>query len=227
MSALLQSIIDSQHNKSQLVFMSQDFLNPFTEIDQHGGKLPYWQQDEALQFVTFRLKDSVPTSKLREWANYRKQWLLRHPQPWDSKTQSDYHCEFSLPFESWLDRGYGECILKDSGNRQILSEIFMHDQNIRVTHLAWINMPNHVHLLFKPLYPLAQLIKTWKGVSARKIGNGSIWQRNYRDTIIRNPEHRLRVLRYIRKNPSKLSSSQFTLWESDEARCLLKEGAHS
>jgi hypothetical protein len=47
-------------------------------------------------------------------------------------------------------------------------------------------MPNHVHLLFKPFWPMEELIKSWKGISARRIGQGSIWQEGYRDTIIRD-----------------------------------------
>lgn len=41
-------------------------------------------------------------------------------------------------------------------------------------------MPNHVHLLFTPLAPLASLMKSWKGISSRRIGSGTIWQENYR-----------------------------------------------
>jgi REP element-mobilizing transposase RayT len=75
-----------------------------------------------------------------------------------------------------------------------------------------------VHLLFTPNWPLEKLLKTWKGVSARRNGKGSIWQRHYRDTLIRNARHFAAVVRYIRKNPAKLPEGTFTLWESERAK---------
>ena len=69
-----------------------------------------------------------------------------------------------------------------------------------------------------PFDPIEDLIKIWKGTSARRIGEGSIWQLNYRDTMIRNERHLYRVIHYIRKNPQHLPKTDFTLWESDLAK---------
>ena len=98
----------------------------------------------------------------------------------------------------------------------------MHFHNERVEHHAWVIMPNHVHLLFKPLVPMEELIKAWKGVSARKIGQGSIWQPNYRDTLIRDGEHFANAVRHIRRNPvkAKLPEGSFSLWESERAKLV-------
>lgn len=52
--------------------MPHEFFNPWSEVEVHGSDLPHWQQEEALQFVTFRLKDSLPQEKLREWKQHRK-----------------------------------------------------------------------------------------------------------------------------------------------------------
>ena len=51
-------------------------------------------------------------------------------------------------------------------------------------HEAWVIMPNHAHVLFRPLMPLQDLVKVWKGVSARRMKEGSIWQKDYRDRLI-------------------------------------------
>jgi REP element-mobilizing transposase RayT len=93
----------------------------------------------------------------------------------------------------------------------------MRDQGTRVHHHAWVIMPNHLHLLFTGLTNLENLIKTWKGVSSRKIGQGRIWQKGYRDTMIRDADHFANAVRYIRRNPSKLRPEHFTLWQSDRA----------
>lgn len=127
-----------------------------------------------------------------------------------------------MSLEFWLDDGLGSCLLKDRITRQILAESLMRFQNERVVHQAWVIMSNHVHLLFKPLVPIEKLIQTWKAYSSLHIGKGPIWHRNYRDTLIRDHDHFIRVVRYIRNNPMKarLSDSQFSLWLGDRARKL-------
>jgi len=37
--------------------------------------LPHWRQESVTYFVTFRLADALPQSKLRELAALREQWL--------------------------------------------------------------------------------------------------------------------------------------------------------
>ena len=47
--------------------MSRDYLNPDAPIEKHRGPLPHWEQNEVIQFVTFRLGDSLPRDKILEW----------------------------------------------------------------------------------------------------------------------------------------------------------------
>ena len=44
-----------------------DYLHPDRQIQKHGDKLPHWQQDEVMQFVTFRLGDALPKTKVDHW----------------------------------------------------------------------------------------------------------------------------------------------------------------
>ena len=78
-------------------------------------------------------------------------------------------------------------------------------------------MPNLLHLLFTPKVPLEILLKAWKGTSARRIGSGSIWQIDYRDTLIRDSGHFANAVRYIRRNPAKLKPGTFSLWQGEKA----------
>lgn len=151
-----------------------DFLNETGEIQKHGQKLPHWQQGEVMQFVTFRLGDAMPTAKISAWKQERDIWLQLHPKPWDNITSQKYHCRFTAQLENWLDQGIGSCLLKDPKNRNIVEDVIMYDQEKQAQPLAWVIMPNHLHVLFTPKAPLAQIIKMWKGISARKIGQGSI-----------------------------------------------------
>jgi methionine salvage enolase-phosphatase E1 len=56
-----------------------------------------------------------------------------------------------------------------------------------------------------------------EGPHREKIGLGSIWQKGYRDTMIRDGDHFANAVRYIRKKPAKLRHSTFTLWQSERA----------
>jgi type I restriction enzyme R subunit len=197
-----------------------EFLNSYGDIAKHGLELPHWQQGEVMQFVTFRLGDSMPQAKLRRWSEERKCWCGVHPQPWSPDEEKEYHRRFTWKLEGWLDAGEGSCLLADPAHRMILEEVLMRFEGERVEHHSWVIMPNHVHLIFTPLVPIESLIKAWKGTSAHRIGRGSIWQKNYRDTLIRDGEHFANAVRYVRRNPLRLKKGTYTLWEGARARAV-------
>lgn len=194
-----------------------DFMDHNSEIKKHGLKLPHWQQDDRMQSVTIRLADSLPAEKLNIWNEARKNWSNHHPKPWNLDTQQEYHQKFIVPFERWLDAGSGSCLFREAKNQEILETALMKFQDSKVSHQSWVIMPNHAHLLFIPLIPMEKLIQSWKGVSARFIGKGSIWQENYFDRMIRDGEHFCNLVRYIRRNPRKLKPGSFKLWEGERA----------
>jgi putative transposase len=195
-----------------------EFFNPRQLIEIHGGTLPHWQQGFCPQFITFRAQDSLPQSILREWREAKRIWLEHNPEPHSGEKRCEYHLRFTRAIEDYLDRGLGACILREAKNREILKDVIMHAQGDKVEHHSWVIMPNHVHLLCTPRLPLADMMKIWKGTSAHRIGGGSLWRANYRDTLIRNETHFLRVMRYIRENPKHLTADAFTLWESEAIR---------
>jgi putative transposase len=200
--------------------MSPDFLNPDAQIEKKcDGDLPHWSQGEVMQFVTFRLGDALPKEKVIHWRIQSEAFRMTWPPPWTPEVEAEYHRQFTMKLERWLDQGSGACWFRDSSNRKVLQEIIMHFQGDRVEHHAWVIMPNHVHLLFKPVAPIEKLVQAWKSVSAKRMGKGSIWQPNYRDTLIRDGEHFANAVRYIRNNPIKvkLRDEEFTLWQSERA----------
>ena len=74
-------------------------------------------------------------------------------------------------------------------------------------------MPDHVHLLFKPLrdagnwpYPLQKVLKMIKGTSARDINklletSGPVWEEESFDHVLRSQESLREKIEYIRMNP--------------------------
>ena len=173
-----------------------------------------------MQFVTFRLADAMPATKLRIWKEEYAVWKNHHPKPWTAAQEQEHLERFVWKLENWLDEGSGSCLLAEPDFRRLLEETLMHDEGRRVDHHSWVIMPNHVHLLFTVRHPLHLIMKSWKGVAARKIGQGSIWQQGYRDTMVRDAEHFRNAVRYIRRNPAKLKRGTYTLWESERAKAV-------
>ena len=204
--------------------MSQ-FFNPYVEIDQHGVKLPHWQQGEAFIFVTYRLGDSLPTELLRAWKTERAIWLASHPVPWDQAAKEDYHERFTKRIDHWLDQGVGSCILQQADIRNIVVSAFNHFDGKRYRIASFVVMPNHVHVVFQPLagYLLEAILHTWKSYTSKEINKCTgrsepLWMSGYWDQLIRNHQHFERCMRYIRENPmqAKLSDEAFTYYENLE-----------
>ena len=185
---------------------------------KYTHKLPHWRQDGKTQFVTFRLADSLPQSKLHELSQIRDEWLKAHPQPWDEKTKKEYNLLIGERIDKWLDAGYGNCSLKNPNVRRIVTDAFLHFNNERYVLLALVIMPNHVHTLLTPAegHDVVATIGRIKGFTASRINkmtndSGEFWQRDCFDRIIRNEMDFDAKLDYIINNPANLPQDAYTL----------------
>ena len=149
-------------------------------------------------------------------------WLALHPEPWDDKTEAEYHERFSQQIDEWLDQGSGSCVLKDPKNSKIVADALRHFNGERVELASFAVMPNHVHVLFRPLgeHALPEILRVWKGFTAREINKrigttGALWQDEYWDRLIRTEQHFIKAAQYIRENPVKanLREGEFAFWE--------------
>ena len=158
------------------------------------GYLPHRDKPGLTQFVTFHLNDSFPESLRSEWAHLLK--------------IEDNH-ERRKKLEEYLDKGKGECHLRQSEIAEIVEDDFLLFHGQRYDLRAWVIMPNHVHLLFKVgEVPMGQLIGDWKKHSGRKahrvLGKlGGFWADDYWDTYMRDGEHELKARKYMENNPVK------------------------
>ena len=192
------------------------FYNKQSETDTHRRNLPHWQQGHVWCFVTWRLADSLPKAKLDQWNTERSDWLKQHPEPWDEEAETAYHEKFSRQIDEWLDQGNGSCVLRDSANATIVAEAVRHFDGERYEIASFVVMPNHVHVLFRPLggHVLADIVKSWKGFTGREINKrmgktGVLWQDEYWDRLIRNERHFFKVAKYIRDNPKGTGARVF------------------
>ena len=184
------------------------FLSAEGTITKRIANLPHWEQGETCVFVTFRLADSIPQSKLGQWKEERDDWLARHPQPWSDEEKSEYLAEFGNVLEKWLDDGLGSCALGQPDNRELVCQALHHFDGERYILYAFAVMPNHVHALFSPIddFGASETLHSWKSFTAHKAvrangASGPFWQKESWDRLIRDYRHFSKVIRYIARNP--------------------------
>jgi len=178
------------------------------------GYLPHCDFPDLVQFVTFRLADSLPASRRGEWEH-----LLAIEDVREKRTK----------LEEYLDRGVGECWLRNPRIAKLSEEALRFFHNERYELLAWCVMPNHVHVLVHVRQkPLVKMVQSWKRyvathagaflserrsptrLGAKRSPNNTPgrrpalqWQREYWDTFMREEEQERKAVRYIENNPVK------------------------
>jgi REP element-mobilizing transposase RayT len=177
-----------------------------------GTFLPHWHQDGKYVFVTFRLHDSLPQEKLQWLREEKESWLKQHPQPWNEKVTKEYINKFGKAVDKWLDNNYGNCLLKKQSNRKIVEDALFFFDGKRYDLVAFVVMPNHIHILMKLRkgYELIEIMQSIKSFTAKKINEnenstGPVWQSESYDRLIRDQKHFENVVRYIIANNKKLA----------------------
>lgn len=144
------------------------------------GYLPHFDLPRVVQFINYRLDDAMPASLRYEWA---------------ALLEIDDELKRRTKIEEYLDRGRGSCLLRDERAAAVVEENWLHSDGQHYRLLAWVIMPNHVHLLVEIWQtPQSQVIKGWKGFTARRINrtlnrHGKLWQDDYWDRYIRDETH--------------------------------------
>ena len=167
--------------------------------------LPHFDSQDAVQFVTFRLADSLPANARETLKAATRPESLR---------------------QEMLDRGWGDCWLRQEPVAQLVEEAFLAFDGSRYRLHAWTVMPNHVHVLFTmlPLASLGEIVGSWKRYTARQANrllgrSGDFWQTDYWDRFIRNDTHFGVVEGYIDENPVKAGLvAAAALWPHGSAR---------
>jgi len=150
----------------------------------------------------------MPESRRGEWEH-----LLKIEDVREKRTK----------LEEYLDRGIGECHLRDPRIAKIAEDAMLHFHNERYELLAWCVMPNHVHVLAHVWQtPLWKMLQSWKRFVAteserrsptRRVSENDTnaparraalqWQREYWDTFMRDEAQEKTAVRYVENNPVK------------------------
>ena len=202
-------------------------FNQEQSVTTTSHKLPHWQQNESACFVTWRMADSLPKEKLNQIESDRKIWLSNNEKPWSKEQTKEYHQTFTDQVETWLDQGHGTCALKNPELSELTLAALKHFDGERYDLHSAVIMPNHVHVLFSPRegHKLSDILHTWKSFTAKEInkkinGEGSFWQTEYYDRLIRSQKHFDRVIDYISENPQKagLAEGGYAIYGQDDKR---------
>ena len=179
------------------------------------GRLPHWEKDSATYFITFRLADSLPKSVLDRITSEREAILKTANQLHRGLSPDERRKiqRLSPPIvEKFLDSGAGGCHLRNPAIAEEIANTLRHFDDERYRLFAWCVMPNHVHVVAR-LFPgqaLATVVHSWKSFTAKRANailgrQGTFWQREYYDHLIRNENEFERAMNYVADNPAKAS----------------------
>jgi REP element-mobilizing transposase RayT len=173
--------------------------------------LPHIQIGGATYFVTFRLKNSLPTEVL-ENLSLEAERIKRLPK---DKISVEQHRWFEK-LDDYLDQSFfGEPLLRNEEIADLVAGA-LHYRDARVYDLiSFCVMPNHVHLICTPLekekdrfYSLTEILHSLKRHTAREANkilqrSGAFWQDESYDHIIRDEAELERIIKYVLYNPVK------------------------
>ena len=121
------------------------------------GYLPHFDVSGLYQAITYRLEDSLPGGA--------------GVPPASSSQTNEKKAEQRKQIEQNLNKGYGSCLLKDKEIAKIVVDAWKYFHGKRYDLVAYVVMPNHVHVLIKTYegFPLSKVIHSWKSFTAHTI----------------------------------------------------------
>jgi REP element-mobilizing transposase RayT len=176
------------------------------------GYLPHREGEHPIYFVTFRLADSLPRDLVLQLRRRRESTKKVMPaaEAAAGPARATELRSLLRTAERCLDSGLGKCHMRDSRIAKIVADAIQHFRGTRYELLAWCVMPNHVHVVFSPLGEnrLDGILHSWKSFSALMANRllrrrGNFWQREYFDHLVRNEGSLLKILQYVKENPTR------------------------
>ncbi len=115
---------------------------------------------------------------------------------------------YSERVDKVLDTGAGECWLREPDIAKLVADALQHFEGERYELRALTIMPNHVHVVVRPLSPhtLSAILKSWKGYTALHANRlldcqGTFWQEESYDHLCRDDDDIARCCAYTLNNP--------------------------
>jgi REP element-mobilizing transposase RayT len=211
-----QPVNSSGDNEESDILLSENYAlgNLLEKFHiRHGAYLPHWTRNGGVYAVTFRLADSLPQSVLVSWKTERNNIIQNAKQqgrPLSDVEENRLYQLYSEKVESYLDAGHGMCELQHDELAKMTQDTLFHFDGKRYDLLAWCIMPNHVHVVVYPYkgFQLSRILHSWKSYSAKQANRllgreGSFWQTEYYDHLIRDESDLRHAVQYLLENPGK------------------------
>ncbi len=180
--------------------------------------LPHIQPENALIFVTYRLAFDIPKEVLSNLLEIRKLYdskLVKVNKVEKSKLKkicNKYLFEIEDKYLN-LCRKSPLWLQNEEVTQIVMNSLRFNDGKLYELHLAMI-MPNHVHMIIKPLtdsnkpVSLAKIMKDHKSFTANEANkllqrNGQFWHHENYDHYIRDDKEYCRIREYVLNNPVK------------------------
>ena len=122
---------------------------------QSRGYIPHIDPGGCSQFITFRLAGSMPQAVLDQWRAELEKGEITD-------------AGFRKRIEIYLDQNYGERWLSDARIAGLVQDTLLNLDGKRYRLIAWVIMPNHVHILIETLEgnPLSEIMQSIKSYTA-------------------------------------------------------------
>jgi len=148
-------------------------------VEVHKRKrLPHWDTQHGIYFVTFNLFDAIPR-----------------------------HVRAEKLGES-LDDSHGACFMRDSRIAKIVADALTHFDGTRYELFAWCVMPNHVHVVLTLADRIDRVVQGWKSFTSKAANKllgreGAFWHEDYFDRTVRDSRELHNTIEYVLNNPAK------------------------
>ena len=185
-------------------------------------RLPHWQPPGATLFFTWRLHGSLPQEALQRLLAEREQ-LERQPLrrgETEQERASRHNKLIFAQFDEMLGQAtHGPRWLGEPHVAQLMTDAFFHHNGQWYDLIAFVVMPNHVHVVLRPMeiqqdtgkepqfVPISKITQGLKGYVAREANRWldhtgqTFWQDESYDHWVRDEAELARIVTYLESDP--------------------------
>lgn len=181
-------------------------------IVKKRSRLPHWQVEHGIYFVTWHLADAIPAeerSAIEQRCDWYASMLRTRSGPIVTAQLELVHRYKRRLMNRTLDSNLGSCVLRGEAAAIVANAIKYFD-TLRYELYAWCVMPNHAHVIFScdSRHALDRLLHSWKSYTANRVNelldrSGTLWREDYFDTSVRNTKQLQHTIAYVIANPER------------------------
>jgi len=192
--------------------------NPLKFKTFYNRRLPHIQPEEGIFFITYRLDFTYPEEYLsqlhKKQQEFEKLVLNTAKDKRKRKIEELNKILFDIE-DNFLQKINSPQWLSNKEVATIIQDSLFFNHHKAYNLLCYCIMPNHVHVLLKPLkdpsnlyYSLSRIMHNHKSFTAQKCNKilkrtGTFWYPDFYDHYIRNEKELYNVVNYILNNPVK------------------------